>query len=108
MEVRFGAAPWAGGISLGDLFALLDRPAWHARALCRDHPEVDFFASRTKAAERLCRCCPVVEECGAWAEARSDLHDGVWAGRDYSRRAAWRRQVGPPDPDTPPESFDGS
>ena len=36
------------GSGLDDLLGglLASRPAWHADALCQEHPEVDFFADR--------------------------------------------------------------
>lgn len=65
------------------------RSAWHAGAACRSTPGIDFFPSqgprrRTDAALAVCRGCPVVAECLAYAMADAEL---VRVGRQHHRRA---------------------
>jgi Transcription factor WhiB len=77
----------------GDVFALadelVDRPAWQADALCREHPEVEFFprhdALSTSAARAVCRACLVRTECATFALERPDLH-GVWGATTQTER----------------------
>lgn len=59
-------------------------------AVCADDPELWFSPVRRDRAQaqRLCRLCPVREECVVEAQrARADgitLH-GVWHGHDYGK-----------------------
>lgn len=77
------------GVDLPDLEDLLDRPAWHADALCREYPDVDFFPGRGQnvaaaKAKAVCAQCLVRNECASWALE----HDtgsaggliGIWGG----------------------------
>ena len=86
-EHYYGTGP--GGDSAPDLDAVLDllaraRPAWHADALCREHPEVNFFPERGESAEpakAVCARCAVRAECAAYG---ADEAAGIWGG--LSRR----------------------
>ena len=72
-----------------------DRP-WAAYAACRD-AEADWFFpgpdGDTRAAIRVCRGCPVQEECLDWA-LDTRIRYGIWGGmtererRRYLRRSA--------------------
>ncbi|MBV8980881.1 MAG: WhiB family transcriptional regulator [Acidimicrobiia bacterium] len=66
---------------LRDLVAdLLNRPAWHADAACKEHPEVTFFPlspAGARAAKAICASCSVQDECRA---SGRDEHDGIWGG----------------------------
>lgn len=73
------------------LTELIGRPAWHKDALCRQHPEVDFFPScgaRTREAKAVCAACPVSEECrGAGNETYCGLRlSGIWGGTTMTER----------------------
>jgi WhiB family redox-sensing transcriptional regulator len=83
----------------GDLIlgALLDRPSWMDIAACRGSP-VDFVPppprpGRTSAAEEealaVCRLCPVVDECLAFALEHGET--GVWGGTTEAQRREMRR-----------------
>jgi WhiB family redox-sensing transcriptional regulator len=71
-----------------DSVALFDmalaRPAWHARASCRDRPDVNFFPERGEPvaeALRLCSACPVRAPCREFAESYPPGElPGVWGG----------------------------
>jgi WhiB family transcriptional regulator, redox-sensing transcriptional regulator len=72
---------------------LVDPPRWHADALCREHPEVDWFPTRgesTEPAKAICRRCLVKTECATWAYGRLD-EAGVWGGTSAGDRAQARR-----------------
>lgn len=76
---------------------VVERPAWHAQALCRGLtgefvPEHGQLSAR---AARLCASCKVSKECLAVALADPDLV-GVWAGTSPADRARMRAgAVGP-------------
>lgn len=75
----------------------LDRPPWHADALCREHPEVRFFPAKgehgvVRAARLVCGRCLCRDECLAFALADSSLV-GVWGGTTARQRAVMRREV---------------
>ncbi len=70
-----------------DLLELIQsRPAWHADAACKEHPEVDWFPGRGgdfATPKRICDGCLVSEECLAAGIANDvDLaHEaGIWGG----------------------------
>ena len=80
---------------LADLAQLLRPPAWHADALCREHPEVSWFPSLGETAEvapALCSGCLVNEECLA-AALEDPLTQGVWGGTTPTERKAMRQAV---------------
>lgn len=79
-----------GGASAAELLALA-RPAWHADAACREHPQGLWFADRDPApAVAICMACLVREPCLALALADSSLQ-GVWGGTTEGERRALRR-----------------
>lgn len=68
------------------------RPAWHADALCREHPEVNFFPKTgedLRPARAVCGSCAVRAECLAYALTDSRL-EGVWAGTSGRERRRLR------------------
>lgn len=78
-----------------DLHLLLvrSRPAWHADALCREYPEVNFFPMRgqtAKPALTVCSQCIVRDECRAWALDQSGTLQGVWGGTTHRQRQRLR------------------
>lgn len=75
----------------------LDRPPWHADALCREYPEARFFPAKgehgvVRAARLVCGRCLCRDECLAFALADSTLV-GVWGGTTARQRAVMRREV---------------
>ena len=73
---------------------------WRTRAVCRDEDPELFFPigsgepalRQEKAAQEVCRRCPVQNECGAWAVESHQL-SGVWgAMSERQLRAAVRRR----------------
>jgi hypothetical protein len=57
------------------------KPAWHARAACRDHHELSWFPEHGEAADAqrdVCAHCEVLAECAAAGVGEV----GVWAGVD--------------------------
>jgi WhiB family transcriptional regulator, redox-sensing transcriptional regulator len=68
------------------------RPAWHADALCREHPEVNFFPERgedARPARAICARCPVIAECRSHAVERNEIH-GLWGGTSVRERRKLR------------------
>jgi hypothetical protein len=66
-----------------ELLELLNRPHWHADALCLEHPDVNFFPDRGEdltAAQSVCGRCSVADACLAYALADPTNCGG--AGRD--------------------------
>lgn len=72
---------------------------WRHEAACRDEdPELFFPIGNTgpallqiEEAKAVCRRCPVIDECLAWAiEAGQD--SGVWGGLSEDERRALKRR----------------
>ena len=73
-------------------------PAWHADALCQEYPDVNFFPTRPRQAERaqaVCARCLVVSECLEWALGEPAWLAGVWGGTTPADRRRMRRKVRP-------------
>jgi hypothetical protein len=71
------------GDALSELRAWLAgyRPAWHADALCKEYPDVDFLPGRgtdTLQARSICARCLVREECRDAGIAGDEV--GIWGG----------------------------
>lgn len=75
---------------------------WRLRGACREEDPELFFplgvsgaaVAQAEEAKRVCRGCPVMDECRAWADANK-VTDGVWGGmseedRQRPKRAAER------------------
>lgn len=80
--------------SLDPLYdVLLGRPAWHADAACKEHPELDWFPTRgqdIKGLKAVCQGCLVADECAA---AGFREHYGVWGGMSERERKRRRRSA---------------
>ncbi len=79
-----------------DLFELdLDERPWAAYAACRDaDPDLFFPTSEADvaAAQRICRGCPVIEECLNWA-LDTRVRYGVWGGTTERERRRMLRKT---------------
>lgn len=72
---------------------------WRHRAICRDEDAELFFPVGTSGpallqiaeAKTVCRRCPVVSECLAWA-LDSGQDAGVWGGMSEDERRALKRR----------------
>jgi WhiB family redox-sensing transcriptional regulator len=79
--------------SLLDMLART-RPEWQKDALCREYPDVDFFATGRAGvdeARRVCSKCLVLVECRSWALEQDARLDGVWGGTTLEDRRKMRR-----------------
>jgi len=79
-----------------DLLELLatGKPAWHADASCREHPELSWFPAQgedTAAAKQVCSTCLVVGECRSWSLAQGPQLQGLWGGLSGQERRRRRR-----------------
>ncbi len=76
-------------IDIDAVLALLDRPAWHADAACREHPELNWFPENgqtSSRALRVCAACLARPDCLRWALSQgNDLH-GIWGGSSQRQR----------------------
>lgn len=86
----------------GGLAHLLDvlhrRPAWHADAACKEHPEVTWFPARgerSAPAKAICATCLVRAECLTFAAdhelAAGEAH-GIWGGLPAHERVLFARR----------------
>jgi WhiB family redox-sensing transcriptional regulator len=85
------ALRYEGPSSLADL---IERPAWMADALCREHPEVNFFPERgdsSKPAQAVCARCAVCEACLTFALADGGERFGVFGGLSGRQRRLLRQ-----------------
>lgn len=78
-------------------FVLDDVPPpgeWRKAARCRKAPLSVFFPTRgddVGQAKAICRGCPVLTDCHAYAMNYPDLH-GVWAGLSERERKERRKR----------------
>src|SRR6185437_8870265 len=75
---------------------LVNRPAWHREAACRNEPTETFWPARGGSyarARRICAGCPVRSECLAVAMADAEL-DGMWGGTIERQRREARARAG--------------
>lgn len=74
------------------------RPAWHADAACKEHPEITWFPARGKRSERakaICAGCLVRNECLDYAvdhELTDGDRHGIWGGLPPHERALLARR----------------
>ena len=57
------------------------RPAWHADAACKEHPELSWFPERGQPVDRqkaICAGCHVRVECAAHGLEHHE--EGIWGG----------------------------
>lgn len=90
-EARYEHDPAERYISLAEL---LRRPAWHADAACREHPDVSWFPARGEPvteAKRICAGCLVRAECEAYALEMGGWTAGIWGGTSERQRRLLRR-----------------
>jgi WhiB family redox-sensing transcriptional regulator len=69
------------------------RIAWVSKARCRatDPDELFVRGAAQRKAAKICRCCPVIAECGADA-LDNQIEFGVWGGMtERQRRALLKR-----------------
>lgn len=84
---------------------LLNRPAWHADAACREHPELAWVPenrARASAQRAVCRRCLVRVDCLTWALDQGPALYGIWGGTtqaDRLRIARKRRKASTPRED---------
>lgn len=88
-------------MSASELLELVARPAWHADAACREHPEITWFPERGEHivdARAVCAGCLVRVECLAFAleheSSDPDTH-GVWGGLSRGERSELRKASNP-------------
>ena len=70
------------------------RPAFHADAACREHPELTWFPDKgddLTAARAVCSTCLVLGECRSWALAQGGGLVGLWGGLSGQERKVRRR-----------------
>jgi hypothetical protein len=68
---------------------------WASDALCREHPEVDYFAQDAESqarAKAVCACCLVRRECLEYALDQR-IEEGVRGGTSANQRR-YARQTG--------------
>lgn len=86
----YGQRPWAAEVP--DVDALLRPPAWQRDALCREHPDVNWFPERgedTAPAKAICDRCLVQAECLAFVLEHRIEH-GIWAATSARQRRVMR------------------
>lgn len=67
---------------------------WRADALCKEHPEVEWFPTRgtsLEPARKICALCLVSEECLAEAIAEHGTPIGVRSGTSERERRQLRK-----------------
>jgi len=82
-----------GAAGLLDLL-VWGKPAWHADAACREHPELSWFPAPGEdlaAAKAVCESCLVVAECRSWSLAQGPELQGIWGGLSGQERRRRRR-----------------
>lgn len=70
---------------------------WYDGAACRGMDTNRFFPERGAQSvpediARMCRSCPVLDDCRSFAVARFEL-SGTWGGMTYDERRRLRRQI---------------
>lgn len=69
------------------------------RRACKDTPTELFFVdvkgrgAAEREAKRICRRCPLLAECRAWARPVRDL-GGIWGATTALERDKWRKNRG--------------
>ena len=98
-------AKW-NGVDPVDVFValvgLIERPAWHSDAACREHPELSWFPARGERQDEqraVCEGCLVRAECAA---AGMFEYDGIWGGLSGRGRRLELRGTPVPRPRKPP------
>jgi WhiB family redox-sensing transcriptional regulator len=80
---------------VNEISELPDEYAWMLHSLCRGADTREFFPSNglgVEAAQRICRTCPVQEQCLEYALTHR-IEQGVWGGAsERERRRILRRR----------------
>jgi hypothetical protein len=82
------------GTNAGELLAMLERPAWHAKAACKGKPQDWWYPNQNQpiiyaAARAICARCPVAADC---AEAGDCEEYGMWGGTSGTQRRDAKRR----------------
>lgn len=72
---------------------------WRHQAACRDHDPELWFSGKPyeqAAALAVCRSCPVIDECRAFADDNNRINgyplQGIWGGKQYGRTNRPRKE----------------
>lgn len=72
---------------------------WRHQAACRDHDPELWFSGKPyeqAAALAVCRQCPVIDECRAFADDNNRINgyplQGIWGGKQYGRTNRPRKE----------------
>ena len=65
------------------------RPEWFGYAACRGKTELFFTDNTANEAKRICRRCPVLQECKQFIQNKIEV--GVWAGQTATERRTQKR-----------------
>lgn len=72
---------------------------WRHQAACRDYDPELWFSGKPyeqAAALAVCRSCPVVDECRAFADDNNRISgyplQGIWGGKQYDRTSRPRKE----------------
>lgn len=109
-DTAIPTTPEAGdGDELGHPLADVPAPGpWARRGRCRTAPPSLFFPERgddLRQARAICKGCPVVDQCAAYAIPHRDLR-GVWGGLSEKERRLLRRNLAVDDTE-PAEAVSG-
>lgn len=92
----FDDVPEANGISTGKGAQM---SGWRDSAACRDHDPELWFSGKPyeqAAALAVCRQCPVIDECRAFADDNNRISgyplQGIWGGKQYGRTSRPRKE----------------
>ncbi|WP_353050494.1 WhiB family transcriptional regulator [Cellulosimicrobium sp. Marseille-Q4280] len=80
-------------MGLPSMFVPEGQESWQDEALCAQTDPELFFPQKggsTAEAKKVCRQCPVVDECLEWAIDAGEEH-GVWGGMSERERSAYAR-----------------
>ncbi|PFG27103.1 WhiB transcriptional regulator [Corynebacterium renale] len=98
MEDSVGNAALRGGASnkltLDDLFTAVEQE-WQDQALCAQTDPEAFFPEKggsTREAKRICKACPVRDECLEFA-LEHDERFGIWGGLSDRERRRLKRDM---------------
>ncbi len=70
-----------------------EEAGWRLEAACHGRGDVFFpgAGQNASAAKAICAGCPVIAECGAYADEHKE-YAGVWGGQNRNRGYVLRRQ----------------
>ncbi|MGI8682041.1 MAG: WhiB family transcriptional regulator [Mycobacteriales bacterium] len=83
---------------LDDFLSAISGEPWMRQAVCASTGGADdWFPSQgeaNRAAKRVCRGCPVQQECLDYALRRGEVHFGIYGGTTPTTRQRMRRERG--------------